>query len=117
MVRVRSARARLLQMMAETSETVARRELIATYDRVHHMLDIARVGRDCEEAVMLLFKATSARGIYLNNPLQRIMRDVIAASNHITQNADDNAGMLGDYLLGQTLPPMIFGLSAVNVND
>lgn len=116
-VRVRSARARLLQMMAETSETVARRELIATYDRVHHMLDIARVGRDCEEAVMLLFKATSARGIYLNNPLQRIMRDVIAASNHITQNADDTAGMLGAYLLGQTLPPMIFGLSAVNVND
>lgn len=116
-VRVRSARARLLQMMAETSETVARRELIATYDRVHHMLDIARVGRDCEEAVMLLFKATSARGIYLNNPLQRIMRDVIAASNHITQNADDTAGMLGAYLLGQTLPPMIFGLSAVNIND
>lgn len=116
-VRVRSARARLLQMMAETSETVARRELVENYDRVHHMLDIARVGRDCEEAVMLLFKATSARGIYLNNPLQRIMRDVIAASNHITQNADDTAGMLGAYLLGQTLPPMIFGLSAVNIND
>jgi 3-hydroxy-9,10-secoandrosta-1,3,5(10)-triene-9,17-dione monooxygenase len=31
---------------------------------------------------MLLFKATSARGIYLSNPLQRILRDVIAAANH-----------------------------------
>jgi 3-hydroxy-9,10-secoandrosta-1,3,5(10)-triene-9,17-dione monooxygenase len=66
---------------------------------------------------MLLFKATSARGIYLNNPLQRILRDVIAASNHITQNADDTAGMLGAYLLGQQLPPMVFGLEPVSLND
>ncbi|AQZ96231.1 acyl-CoA dehydrogenase family protein [Halopseudomonas phragmitis] len=115
-VRVRSARARLLQMMAETTEIVERRELVPNYDRVHHMLDIARVGRDCEEAVMLLFKATSARGIYLSNPLQRILRDVIAASNHITQNADDTAGMLGAYLLGQQLPPMVFGLEPVSLN-
>lgn len=116
-VRVRSARARLLQMMSESTEIVERGELIPNYDRVHHMLDIARVGRDCEEAVMLLFKATSARGIYLTNPLQRILRDVIAASNHITQNADDTAGMLGAYLLGQQLPPMVFGLEAVSIND
>ncbi|WP_185266087.1 acyl-CoA dehydrogenase family protein [Halopseudomonas xiamenensis] len=115
-VRVRSARARLLQMMAETTEIVERGELVPNYDRVHHMLDIARVGRDCEEAVMLLFKATSARGIYLNNPLQRILRDVIAAANHITQNADDTAGMLGAYLLGQQLPPMVFGLEPVSLN-
>jgi 3-hydroxy-9,10-secoandrosta-1,3,5(10)-triene-9,17-dione monooxygenase len=106
--RVRTARARLLQMMAETTEYVERRELVPTHDRVHHMLDIARVGRECEEAVMLLFKATSARGIYLSNPMQRILRDVIAAANHITQNADDTAGMLGGYLLGQPLPPLVF---------
>ncbi|MGO4309888.1 acyl-CoA dehydrogenase family protein [Pseudomonas sp. KB_15] len=116
-VRVRSARARLLQMLAESSEYVERRELVPVPDRVHYMLDIARVGRDCEEAVMLLFKATSARGIYLNNPLQRILRDVIAAANHITQNADDTAGMLGAYLLGQPLPPMLFGLEPVSLND
>jgi 3-hydroxy-9,10-secoandrosta-1,3,5(10)-triene-9,17-dione monooxygenase len=116
-VRVRSARARLLQMLAESSEYVERRELVPVSDRVHYMLDIARVGRDCEEAVMLLFKATSARGIYLSNPLQRILRDVIAASNHITQNADDTAGMLGAYLLGQQLPPMLFGLEPVSLND
>jgi 3-hydroxy-9,10-secoandrosta-1,3,5(10)-triene-9,17-dione monooxygenase len=116
-VRVRSARARLLQMLAESSAYVERRELVPVSDRVHYMLDIARVGRDCEEAVMLLFKATSARGIYLSNPLQRILRDVIAAANHITQNADDTAGMLGAYLLGQQLPPMLFGLEPVSLND
>ncbi|OMG66325.1 acyl-CoA dehydrogenase [Stutzerimonas balearica] len=114
--RVRTARARLLQMMADTTEYVERRELVPTFDRVHHMLDIARVGRECEEAVMLLFKATSARGIYLSNPMQRILRDVIAAANHITQNADDTAGMLGGYLLGQQIPPLVFSLEAVSLN-
>jgi 3-hydroxy-9,10-secoandrosta-1,3,5(10)-triene-9,17-dione monooxygenase len=112
-VRVRSARARLLQMMIETTELVEQRQLVPTHDRVYHMLDIARVGRDCEEAVMLLFKATSARGIYLDNALQRILRDVIAAANHITQNSDDTAGLLGGYLLGQKLPPMVFARDAI----
>lgn len=112
-VHVRSARARLLQMMVETTELVEQRQLVPTHDRVHHMLDIARVGRDCEEAVMLLFKATSARGIYLDNALQRILRDVIAAANHITQNSDDTAGLLGGYLLGQKLPPMVFERDAI----
>jgi 3-hydroxy-9,10-secoandrosta-1,3,5(10)-triene-9,17-dione monooxygenase len=108
--RVRSSRMRLLQMMADTTEYVTRRELVPVGDRVHHMLDIARVGRECEEAVLLLFKATSARGIFLSNPIQRVLRDVLAATNHITQNADDTAGLLGGYLLGQGLPPMVFSV-------
>jgi 3-hydroxy-9,10-secoandrosta-1,3,5(10)-triene-9,17-dione monooxygenase len=108
--RVRSSRMRLLQIMAETTELVTRRELVPVGDRVHHMLDIARVGRECEEAVLLLFKATSARGIFLSNPIQRVLRDVLAATNHITQNADDTAGLLGGYLLGQGLPPMVFSI-------
>lgn len=106
--RVRSSRARLLNMMSETTELTQKRQLVPTHERVHHMLDIARVGRECEEAVLLLFKALSARGIYLSNPMQRVLRDTIAAANHITQNADDTAGMLGGYLLGQELPPYMF---------
>ena len=116
-VRVRSARARLLQMIQDSHEYVDRGELVPNHERVYHMLDIARVGRDCEEAVMLLFKATGARGIFLENNLQRYLRDVIAASNHITQNADDTAGMLGAYLLGQQIPPMVFGLDPVSIHD
>jgi len=106
--RVRSSRARILHMMHETTRYVERRELVPLDDRVPGMLDIARVGRESEEAVMLLFKALSARGIYLDNPIQRILRDVIAAANHITQNSDDTAGILGGYLLGQPLPPLFY---------
>lgn len=108
-VRVSSARARLLQMMAETTPLVERRELIAQGDWVRYMCEIAHVGRNVEEAVLLLYKATGARGIYSNNPLQRTLRDVLAAANHITQNADDTSGVLGGHMLGMPLPPLMFG--------
>ncbi|MEX3813913.1 acyl-CoA dehydrogenase family protein [Paraburkholderia sp. BR13439] len=103
---VRSARARLLQMMIETTKIVQRRELIPIEDQVLYRLDVASVGRDCQEAVQLLFTATAAKGLFNDQPIQRIMRDVMAAANHITQNADDNAGTLGGFLLGEALPPL-----------
>ncbi|MEX3967849.1 acyl-CoA dehydrogenase family protein [Paraburkholderia sp. EG286B] len=106
--RVRAARARILNIAQETTRYVESRQLVPLSERVAINLDIARCGRESEEAVMLLFKATSARGIYLDNPLQRILRDVIAGANHITQNADDTAGILGGYLLGEPLPPLLF---------
>lgn len=107
-VRVSSARARLLQMMAETTPQVMQRQLISMDDRVRHLCEIAHVGRNVEEAVLLLYKATGARGIFLNNPMQRVLRDVLAAANHITQNADDTAGVLGGYMLGAGVPPLMF---------
>lgn len=106
--KVRSSRARLEQMMLETARTIERGEPIALEDRVHYMLDSARVGRESEEAVMLLFKAMGARGIYSSNPMQRILRDTIAGANHITQDADNNAGVLGGMLLGQPIPPLMY---------
>lgn len=108
-VRVSSARARLLQMMAETTPQVEARKLISMDDRVRHLCEIAHVGRNVEEAVLLLYKATGARGLYSSNPMQRVLRDVLAAANHITQNADDTSGILGGYLLGADVPPLMFG--------
>lgn len=109
---VRSSRARLLQLMADARAIVERGERIPNDLRVQAMLDIARVGREGEQAVLLLHKANSARGIYSSNPMQRILRDVLVAANHTTQNADDNAGFLGGYLLGQGLPPGMYELPA-----
>ncbi|HZW14264.1 MAG TPA: acyl-CoA dehydrogenase family protein [Noviherbaspirillum sp.] len=107
--RVRSSRARLFNAITEGLAYVEKGDCIPLDLRVHHLLDIARTGRECEEATMLLFKATGARGMYLSNRMQLILRNVIAGSQHITQNSDDTAGMLGGYLLGQPLPPLMFG--------
>ena len=107
-MKVRSSRARIFQMIEDSAGYISRGEPIPLSERVHHLLDIARTGRECEEAVMLLFKAMGARGMYLSNPMQRILRDVIAGSQHITQNADDTAGILGGFLLGQSVPPLVY---------
>ena len=40
--------------------------------------------------------------------LERYLRDVLAAANHITQVADNNAGSLGGYMLSGELPPLLY---------
>jgi 3-hydroxy-9,10-secoandrosta-1,3,5(10)-triene-9,17-dione monooxygenase len=109
--KVRSCRMRLTEIALEVTDYVSRGEPIPLDKRVHYTVDTARIGRECEEAVLLLYKATSARGIFMGNPIQRILRDTLVGANHITQNADDNAGVLGGYLLGQpdVLPPFMYG--------
>ncbi len=112
-VKVSSAKARLFQMMADTTPKVQARQLLTLDERVRHLAEIAHVGRNVEEAVLLLYKATGARGIYHSNPMQRVLRDTLAAANHITQNADDISGWLGAHMLGGDLPPLFFAKPAV----
>lgn len=107
--KVRSCRARLEQMMAHSTAIVEKRELVGVDDRIHYMLDMARIGRECEEAVLTLYKCTGARGLFKSNPIQRYLRDVLAGANHITQDADNNAGALGGYLLSGEVPPLMYG--------
>lgn len=105
--RVRGAKARLFMMLQECRAYTERGELVPDELRVQHTLEMARVGRECEEAVLLLYKSLGARGIMSSNPFQRFLRDTLAATNHITQNADDNAGNLGGYILGTEQPPFM----------
>lgn len=107
--KVRSCRARLEHMMAYSTAIVEKRELIGLDDRIHYMLDMARIGRESEEAVLTLYKCTGARGLFKSNPIQRYLRDVLAGANHITQDADNNAGALGGYLLSGEVPPLMYG--------
>ena len=107
---VRSSRARLLQTMAETREILERRRRVPDELRIQHLMDLSGVGRECEQAVLLLHKANSARGIYRSNPMQRILRDVLVATNHTAENADEHAGFLGGFLLGQGLPQGLYEL-------
>ncbi|MBV1877176.1 MAG: acyl-CoA dehydrogenase family protein [Pseudomonadales bacterium] len=103
-VKVRSAKARLLANMQEATDYVSRRELVPSQQRMLYLMDGAQTGKDVEEAALLLYKATSAKGIFLSNPLQRVLRDILAAANHPTLNIDDNANLLGGYLLNNDLP-------------
>ncbi len=47
----------------------------------------------------------ASRGVWLNNPMQRQMRDILVGANHITQNQDNIGELLGSHLFGNPLPP------------
>ena len=108
--KVRSCRARLNNLMQESAQYVYKRELVPEDVRVGHVLDISRVGNECTEAVLKLFPALGARGLYSSNPMQRFLRDIIAGSNHMTQNIDDSMGLIGARMLGTALPPSGYGI-------
>jgi len=107
---IRSARARVLQCIQESMGFAERNQLVPLGERVHYFLDNQGVARDCFSAAHMIFKKSSARGVFLRNPLQRQLRALLVAANHITQNEDDTSAMLGAYLLGQGVPPGVFGL-------
>ena len=111
---IRSARARILQFIQEASTFTERGELVPLDLRVHYFLDLQGVAKDCFAAGHMLFKKSSARGIFLSNPMQRQLRSLLVAANHITQNEDDTSALLGAYLLGQPLPPGLFELPQFN---
>lgn len=107
---VRSAQARLGQIFAEEDAYVEKGEAVPLEERVYHFLEAQRCGKDCLDASLMLWKKMSARSIWLDNPMQLWMRTMLVAGNHITQNEDDTAGVLGGYLLGQGVPPGMFDL-------
>lgn len=110
-LKVRSSRARLLNAVKEAGEYIKRGEAVPPHEALHFMLDTAAVGKECSEAVILLHRAQSARGVFLTSPLQRVLRDILAGANHGTQNSDDTAGALGGYLLGDGIPPLLFNVN------
>ena len=68
--------------------------------RVKNKWDAQWIAKEAMKAVELLFKASGARGLRLDNPMQRFFRDVHAASNHAFLNADKGSLNAGLVLLG-----------------
>lgn len=107
MAKVRGAKARRDTAIASMMDSIQRGEPLMIADRAQYKFDAGRIGRECEEAVHMLYKATGARGIMKFNPIQRYLRDSMAGANHITQNADDYGGNAGGVVLGYETTDLI----------
>ena len=116
-LKVRSSRARLLNVLREAAEYIKRGESVPPQAMIFYILDAASVGKECSEAVILLHRAMAARGVFTSEPMQRILRDILAAANHGTQNSDDTAGALGGYLLGDGIPPFMFNIKGYKAEE
>ncbi len=99
-VLVRGAISRVERIVAEMTAYIERGAPIPVPERLHYMAEAAQCGKDCEEAALLLYKATGARGILLENRIQAVLRNVLAGSNHIAMHSEGMAINLGSLLLG-----------------
>ena len=109
--KILAAQSRILMNTEEAWSYASRGELVPGDVRVRIYSSNTFTGGDVFEAAHAIFKKTSTRGIWLNSPIQRQMRDILVGANHITQNEDNFSDMLGGYLLGNPLPqPNPFGV-------
>ncbi|WP_448207983.1 acyl-CoA dehydrogenase family protein [Azospirillum sp. sgz302134] len=102
--KITAATARVLLNTDEAWSYTSRGELVPLDDRIRHFATNMFTGGECFEAAHMIFKKTATRGIWLNSPIQRQMRDILVGANHITQNQDDIGDLLGGHLLGNPLP-------------
>ena len=94
---IRGLHARLEANFAEMDALIAAGEDLPLDLRVKNKWDAQWIAKEAMKAVELLFKASGARGIKLDSPMQRYFRDVHAASNHAFLNPDKgslNAGLV-----------------------
>lgn len=113
MAKIIAAEARLLNNVDEAWSYASAGQLVPLDVRVRHFATNQFTGGDCFEAAHMIFKKTSTRGIWMDSPMQRQLRDLLVGANHITQNQDNIGELLGGHLLGCELPqPNPFGAKA-----
>ncbi len=108
--KITGAAARVLHNTDEAWGYASQGQLVPLEARIRHFSTNQFTGGECFEAAHMIFKKTSTRGVWLNNPMQRQLRDILVGANHITQNQDNIGDLLGGHLLGNPLPqPNPFG--------
>lgn len=105
---IRGLHARLQANFAEMDALIDGGEPFSMELRAKNKWDAQWIAKEAMKAVELLFKASGARGIRSDSPMQRYFRDIHAASNHAFLNPDKgslNAGLvqLGGFTADLTL--------------
>lgn len=111
--KILASTSRVLQNTEEAWSYASRGKLVPLDIRIRHFATNQFTGGECFDAGHMIFKKTSTRGVWLNCPLQRQLRDLLVGANHITQNQDNIGDLLGGHLLGNPLPKVNpFGVKA-----
>lgn len=108
--KILASTSRVLHNTDEAWSYASEGKLVPLDVRIRHFATNQFTGGECFDAAHMIFKKTSTRGVWLSSPMQRQMRDILVAANHITQNQDNIGDLLGGHLLGNPLPqPNPFG--------
>ena len=97
-----SARMLLRQSSIAFHETAARNEAPDLQTKLRFRSHSAFAVGQAREAVETLWSCYGALGLYLDDPLQRHLRDVLAISQHFSFNFDISGSAYGTHALGGT---------------
>jgi alkylation response protein AidB-like acyl-CoA dehydrogenase len=84
-------------------DVMEKRNKASWAERNHWLSRQAFAVHTCKEAVLQIAEATGASGGHLDNPVQRAVRDISIACNHVVFAKDGRYGDIGRALLGQEL--------------
>jgi 3-hydroxy-9,10-secoandrosta-1,3,5(10)-triene-9,17-dione monooxygenase len=102
-VEIDAARALMLRDCREAMENVRQDRPSSTEERARNRRDIAYVAALCTRALDRLYAAAGAKGIFLESEMQRLLRDVHAAGQHMALSWDVAGSIYGRVACG--LPP------------
>lgn len=87
-------------LLREVLRDVMEKRSKATPDERAHWLSLqTHAVHICKEAALQIADASGASGGHLDNPVQRAVRDISIASNHVVFNKDGHYGAIGKSLL------------------
>jgi len=84
------------------ADVMAKRNRSTNSERAYWLSRIAYAVYTCKAAVLRISDETGASGGYLDNPIQRAVRDISIATNHVVFAKASNYGDLGKAMLDKT---------------
>ena len=90
-----------LLMRSVLQDVMSKRSEANSEERTHWLSQIAYAVHTCKEASIQIADVTGASGGHLDNPVQRAVRDIAVASNHVVFSKDSQYTAVGRNLLGQ----------------
>jgi indole-3-acetate monooxygenase len=103
---LRGTRAYLYEVMSDVWETLAAGRELSPAHRAHFRLSMAASCQQSVEVVDLMYQVGGGSSLYAANPLDRYLRDVHTAQQHVV-NSPKVLETAGQMLLG--LEPGVFG--------
>lgn len=98
-----AARALMLRDCRDAMETVRHDRPMSIEERARNRRDIGYVAAQCTRAIDRLYAAAGGRSIFLHDEMQRLLRDVHAAGQHMALSWDVAGTIYGRVACG--LPP------------
>ena len=92
-----------LLMRSVLADVLAKRNQATTEQRNHWLSQQSYAVHMCKAASLQIADVMGASGGHLDNPVQRAVRDIGVASNHVVFSKDNHYTSIGRGLLGQTL--------------